>query len=698
MPSANPPQPLLAPKRWRAVWARAIDSGQEFATTDRERRHLRSTVLMGLVCVAVSLPYVVILAALDTWLVSGFLAVACVGYLSPLWLLPRGRAALGKAIPLFSISFVAYVFTCLLGKESNVHLALFMAVGWAFNIFDLSRERIFFWASQVVPWATFMLVQLGFTPTLADIEFSGMPKLAMQHSVGGVCFALLSLVLHHFYRKNQADEDMLVESLVKLRAEMTKRAEAERQAVSASQAKSDFLAMMGHELRTPLNGVLGMSQLLRETPLSTDQHGLLDSLDSSGRVLLMLFNDILDFVSIRTGDVKVASVPTDLPMLVEDIVCPLGEAAREKGIAFDLLIETNVPTIAEVDPSRLRQVVAVVAQNALKYTERGRVLVNVSMPVAGQLQVDVTDTGRGIAMARQSAIFDEFSQERGGVSRSNTGIGLGLATCRMLLEAMKGRISLLTSSEHGSHFRIEVPIGVPAQPDSDASLAGLVVQLDLQDRGVAAVLSHAVERLGGAVASEEEATGGTNLRITDGELSPESGVVPNLRVSRRPEGDPRSIDVQSVRGSSLKRRLEPFVRQNQPPSSFGDGCRVPKVLVVEDNPVNQKVLCGMLAKMGIQTDVVENGRLAVDACRGHSYDLVLMDVEMPVMNGLDATRAIRAAVGASLPIIGVSANAAPQEQERGLQAGMDVYLPKPVRKQQLVDTLQRYLVGMRLAS
>ena len=492
--------------------------------------------------------------------------------------------------------------------------------------------------------------------------------------------------------------------------------EAREHALDAARAKSEFLAAMSHEIRTPLNGVIGMTEVLAATRLTGAQRDSIDTIQASGRALLSVINDVLDFSKIEAGRLTLEAEPVDLRALADDAAAVVAPSAASRGVEVVCRVAPDVPALVLGDGSRVRQVALNLLSNATKFTEVGTVALDVSVGSrrrhATEIVIRVSDTGIGIPPEALDSMFDSFTQVDASTTRRFGGTGLGLAISRRLTEAMGGTIEVESELGLGSTFTVTVPLP-PAQPASSALSSHGAVLLLVEDhpgaRQSATELAehhgfdvHAVETAADALAWVRDG-GRYDLAVLDLTLGDESAFDLASRLRADPSVGGRPLILLSPVGSQaaspglFDASLFKPVRADR----FADTVarltgRAPverpelaaesapletplRVLVAEDNQVNQKVVVGLLARLGVTPTVVENGALALDAVRSSTFDVVLMDVQMPVMDGLEATRRIRADVGDQLRIVALTANAMAEDAAMCRDAGMDGFLTKPIR-------------------
>jgi len=487
---------------------------------------------------------------------------------------------------------------------------------------------------------------------------------------------------------------------------------ARRTALDMAEARSVFLANMSHEIRTPLNGLLGMIALSLDGPLNAEQQQQLSIAHDSGKVLVELLNDILDLSKFDAGQLELEHIPFDLGSLIEDTANLLSQNAAPS-VELSCLIDPQFPALVLGDPTRVRQIVSNLLSNALKFTRFGRVDVRLSTFGDG-VRIEVCDTGIGIAQDAQVKIFQPFTQAGAGITRQFGGTGLGLALTYNLCEAMQGRLTISSEAGFGSQFCADLPLPSHTRALPPASLQGKVIAITAASSGLAELLKSVLPGWGldYEQRSIDDSLLGLNpdVLITD---CPEclfglrpSCTAPILLVTAYGNFMPSE---QALALAPLQQQARPLARNAlyqtlrrtlQPELNTINGARLDslspqrrgRVLLVEDNPVNQLVAKGMLGKLGCEVIVAGHGGEALDQLEQSEFDLVLMDCNMPVMDGYEASRQIRrSGRWPQLPIVALTANAMSEERERCRAAGMSDYLAKPFRREELAALLDLWI-------
>lgn len=522
-------------------------------------------------------------------------------------------------------------------------------------------------------------------------------------------------------------------TLAKLAEEQMKA--VKEAAEAASRAKSEFLATISHEIRTPINAILGMANLLLDTSLDPQQQDWVQTIRYGGEVLLNLINDILDFSKIESQKLELEEIPFSLPQLVEELLDLMAAQAQSKDLELVAWVDPNLPPTLIGDPNRLRQILANLLSNAIKFTPQGEVVVTVEAgerdPEKQWVSVQVRDTGIGIPPEKLDRLFKPFSQVDSSISRQFGGTGLGLAISQRLCQLMGGAIGVESQPGQGSTFRFRIPLKRPDQellPTAapDPCLAGKRVLLVEDNASQRQLLSRLLSAWGMevtccALAAEAQAAVRTrpfDLALLDATLPDRDGLtlaadlqtaqprlLPLVLTGRNfiSTAEPLPTLAKPVKASQLRKLLLELVGEKAPsslssspaaPPSIWDATlasRYPlQILVAEDNPVNQKVIRLMLERLGYRPDIVGNGLEAVQALRLRPYDLVLMDMQMPELDGLAATRRIRAELPPERQprIVVLTANVFSEGRAAAEAAGVDGYLTKPLEPAALVRVLQ----------
>lgn len=534
----------------------------------------------------------------------------------------------------------------------------------------------------------------------------------------------------------EAGSVWVIDDMSKEYAASRQLAAARDMAEQTARLKSEFLAHISHELRSPINAVIGFTELLLASPLTDHQRDYLTKVQASGRHLLMIVNDVLDLSKVESGKLRIESTEFRLSSVIRGSVDTIAAAAAEKGVELVIDADPSLPTQFRGDPLRISQILMNFLTNALKFTQQGEITLSVAQAPKGGLRMAVTDTGIGMSQEQIGRLFERFSQADDSTARLYGGTGLGLAISRQLADLMQGEVGVRSEPGKGSTFWVDLPLDPLPEPQQRLSTHPLARRrlLVIDDNSHAANILATHLRAAGAVVRTEpklpsDAIDGYDAVLIDSRLHDMDGFEAARKLRQRGTLLPRLVLLAHRGGQEIVDRChaegfaDMFVKPVDPEALISrlqvllwpDQSRsvaapvlydplparnqhVARILVVDDNPMNLEVTTALIARQGLDTATASNGAEAVQAVLEQDFDLILMDCQMPVMDGIEATRRIRAlpTAKAQVPIIGLTGRAEDEDRDAAYAAGMTDYIVKPVIPSALKAMLARYLVDTSL--
>jgi len=499
-------------------------------------------------------------------------------------------------------------------------------------------------------------------------------------------------------------DDKLKEYHINLETSVKELKLAKEKALQAASSKAQFLANMSHEIRTPMNGVLGMLELLRNSVLNSSQRDNTETAYQSATALLTIINDILDLSKIEAGKMALSKVPAAPADVIEEVTSMLFQTSYAKGIELHSVLEPEAFDLFLLDPTRLRQILINLVGNAIKFTHVGYVAIRCQIVTRAEdyiVKIEVEDTGIGIDNDSRDALFEAFGQADSSTTRRFGGTGLGLTISKQMVNLMDGQIGFDSTPNQGTRFYFEVPIEKAPEQNQLATIKqtkNKCIALNLESPNITASACALLKRLQVNLVDLEQTENKIDVVLTDNPQLDASCKKTVVLVPYHSKNALANGGQQLVLPLKLNMLANAIVNKHELDIQRPAGLPLyssAKVLLVEDNPVNQIVASKILQQFGINCDKVDTGEKAVKRLQKKEYDLVFMDCQMPVMDGFEATRQIRLREKnqdtTHTTIVALTANAMPEDEKRCIDAGMDDYLAKPVRSAGVGDTLERWL-------